>query len=192
MGPWLARLRGETVPARLDDRDDWCACDPRAPGHGPAMPAHVVGRRDPDDLRVRRRVGLGIEADRRHPVGVLREVRRGNHVARRAVEQFGRTTQQADVEILVGVAERQHHVGATAQVADLLRVRLREDEDGLTVPPEPDRHEMRPSVGPDHGQPHDRLLLEEPADPGRGERRGVHVHTMAAAAAPGHRPPSRA
>ena len=96
-------------------------------------------------------------------------------------------------------------VGAAAQVADLLGVRLGEDEDRLTVPPEPDRDEVRPAVGPDHRQPYDRLVFEEPADARTGDRptggsRGlrvggerdrVHDRSMVRGPDEGHGPPSR-
>ena len=72
-----------------------------------------------------------------------------------------RTLDSPDVEIVLGVAERQHHRRPLAQVAHLLGVRLGEDKQDFAIPPEPDRDEVRSAVGSDGGQP------DRPA-PGRG------------------------
>ena len=86
-----------------------------------------------------------------------------------SIQQLGATLEHADIEVLVRVADGEHDRGVLAHVPDLAGVGLREDEHGLAVPPEPDRHDMRRPVRTDRGQPDDRLLFEEAAHPGGGE-----------------------
>ena len=85
----------------------------------------------------------GVRPMRRMLGGVLREMGGGQDLGRRRSEDLGDALEQADVEVLVGVAEREHHRRPGAQVADLLGVGLGEDQQRLAVPPEPDRDDVR-------------------------------------------------
>ena len=133
------------------------------------MPAEEALRHDPDDLRVGRGVFGRGQADGRQPIRVLGQVGRREDLLGRAVEQLGAAVEHPDVEVVLGVAQGEHDRWVRPQVADLLGAGLREDEERLAVPPEPDRDEVGCAVGPDRRQPDDRLLLEEPDDAGGGE-----------------------
>ena len=134
---------------------------PRAARRRPAVPAEVDVRDDPDDLasRSRRTRRRQVEA----PIavsGVLGEEAQAGLDRRRRGTRPAATSPTSKSSSASPSASMT--AGLRAQVADLLRVGLGEDEQRLAVPPEPDRDDVRRAVGADGRQPDDRLLLEEP------------------------------
>ena len=130
-------------------------------GRRPAVPREEARRADPDDQRIGRKELVAVEADRGQLVAVLPQVGWGQHRRRRLVEDLRDAFEQADVEVLVRLAEREHHPRVHPQVRDLPGVGLARDQDGLAVPAEPDRDEVRQAVRAHRAEPHDGLGLEQ-------------------------------
>ena len=158
------------IAARCGDR---AARRPvRLAGVGPAVPRQEPGRADPDDLRIRR---AGTRpADR--PIAAICSryfarwsggqdrpppARRGARPRPATIPTSKSSSGSPSASITDGLARR---------LRDLLRVRLARDQDGLTVPAEPDRDEVGRAVGADAAQPDDGLRAGA-AD--RGGRRRV-------------------
>jgi len=100
----------------------------------------------------------------------------GQEAVGRVVHELGACLDEAHIEVLFRVAERDHHARLGAHVGDLLRMRLAHDEDGLTVPAEPDGHEAREPVRAERGQPKHLLGHEEMLDAFRRVGGGRAVH----------------
>ena len=82
---------------------------------------------------------------------------RGQNGRGRRLKDISHALEHPDIEVVVGLAEREHYPRVRPHVADLLRGGLAGDEDCRAVPAEPDRDEVRQAVGADAAQPHDGL-----------------------------------